>query len=224
MKERVELKEVWTWERSEHLVENWLSALQACSPGEQLKRVWRWWPTLEKIEYEDLHLRKFVCNEACLPAHVAVAPGGPLHLHPRLVQLLPDVVAKDVPDVLLALQFLSPHLEQLHLGALAGKVEEVVVLQLAKGRWVRLAPTAVREFVPVTSPVDVRLWSLGPKDGPHLLFRDSSWIDVLSGNTHLLCVPGWICRKSEGKGLLDVRPQTKVLQNGRAGHLPVDAE
>ena len=117
----------------------------------------------------NLHLRKFICDEACLPAHVPIAPGRSFHLHPGFVQLLPDVVAKDVPHVLLGLQLLAPHLQQLHLGALAGQVEEVVVLELSKGRGVRLSPTAVGELVPMTSPVDVRLWSLGPKDRSHLL-------------------------------------------------------
>ena len=82
----------------------------------------------KEIKCEDLHLGKFICDEAGLAAHVPIAPGGSLHLHPGLVHLLPDVVAEDVPDVLLALQLLAPHLQQLQLRALAGKVEEVVVL------------------------------------------------------------------------------------------------
>ena len=55
-------------------------------------------------------------------------------------------------------------------------------LQLPKGWGVRLAPTAVGELIPVASPVDVRLWSLGPKDRSHLLqecLREPSRINLL---------------------------------------------
>ena len=110
--------------------------------------------TQEKLGCEDIHLRKSIRNEAGLLAHVPIAPGGPFHLHPGLVQLLSDVVAEDVPDILLEMmtmtvimmmvvmimvmkimvimmmhllagQLLAPHLEQLQLGALTGQVEEV---------------------------------------------------------------------------------------------------
>ena len=165
--------------------------------------------TQEKLGCEDIHLRKSISNEAGLLAHVPIAPGGPFHLHPGLVQLLPDVVAEDVPDVLLARQLLPPHLQQLQLGALAGKVEEVVILQLPKSRGVGFAPTAVGEFVPVASSVDVRLWSLGPKDRSHLFLemfvRLISWINVHTSSVFL----AGSAESLNGRGFLmsDQRPR-----------------
>ena len=96
------------------------------------------------------HLGELLSNEPCLLAHVAITPGRPLHLHPSLVCLLSNVAVEHIPDILeekgepkeqggghlLAGELLPPLLQQLGLGALAGKVEEVVVLELSEGRGV----------------------------------------------------------------------------------------
>ena len=62
------------------------------------------------------------------------------HLIAVLVGLSREVVGKDFKDTFFTGQLLPPHLQQLFLWGLALQVEEVVVLQLPKGRRGGVAP------------------------------------------------------------------------------------
>ena len=60
-----------------------------------------------------------------------------------------QITLEDFKDVFLTSQFFSPHLLQFLLGGFALEVEEMVVLQVTKGRGGRVAPATVGEVVPV---------------------------------------------------------------------------
>lgn len=101
--------------------------------------------------------------------HIQSYKGYSLYLDPILVLLVADKALKHMEDVLLARQLLPPHCTQLLILPATLQIEQVVVLQLTKGRRRGIPPSPVREVIPFLCPVNVALRSHGPEYWPHIL-------------------------------------------------------
>ena len=131
------------------------------------------------------------------------------HLDSILVLLSSEVALKDMGHVLLLGKLLPPHgPETLRLPS-ATKIEEIVILELPKGRGGGVAPATVGKIVPLLSSVDVTLWTHGPE------YRT----DILRVATVVGRLFPW--QRLEGKRVLAPHPET--LEDLRCGNLSVQS-
>lgn len=98
-----------------------------------------------------------------------------------LVLLSGQVALKDMANVFLLGQLLTPHGSQPLCLPSTAQVEEVVVLQLSERRGGGVTPATVGEVIPLLSSVDVALRSHRPED----------WTDVFRVTPVIGCWFPW---------------------------------
>ncbi len=114
---------------------------------------------------------------------------------------------KNSPNVIFVAELVAPLLQAL-FGVDFVRVENVIVLEVAETGRGRIAPSAVRELIPVGCATNVALRSNTPKDRSHVLGLSLLAVGLLPGQL--------ACQRRMSV------PQTELLEDLSDGYLSVE--